>query len=147
MRFGKFGWSASAYRCLRLMPSIAAASLGLTSVWLDRARALCSAAASVLFGSEEAISNPLCLAPETFEMYRDASDASITTSRDFALCHLQCRVLWPSCRKRWSVPSSGGWYSLRLRASCVFPLTSARCNSRHYMLRRHPLAILDVVDG
>ena len=33
--------------------------------------------------------------PATFEMYGDASDALITTSRDFALCHLQCRVLWP----------------------------------------------------
>ena len=40
MRLGKFGWLASAYRCLRLMPSIAAASLGLTNVWLDNARAL-----------------------------------------------------------------------------------------------------------
>ena len=40
-----------------------------------------------------------------------------------------------------------GWYSVRPRASCMFPLTSARRNSTHYMLRRHPLAILDVVGG
>ena len=146
MRLGKFGWSASAYRCLRLTPSIAAASLGLTSVWLDRARALCSAAASVLLISEAAISIPPGLAPETFEMYRDVSDALLKASRDFALCHLQCRVLWPSCRKRWSVPLAGGWYSLRPRASCVFPLNSARCNSLHYMLRRESLIRPDVVN-
>jgi len=56
---------------------------------------------------------PPSYSPETFEMYRDISDALITTSRDIALCHLQCRVLWPSCRKRWSVPLSEGWYSFR----------------------------------
>ena len=109
------------------MPSIAAASLGLTSVWLDNARALCSAAASVLFEFGEAISNPLGLVPEAFEMYRDASDALITTSRDFALCHLQCRVLWPSCRKRWSVPLSGADIRYDLVPVACFRLT--RCGA------------------